>query len=116
MKGIKNYVEGLANRVRMNLAVLPCITEKEMFGGLVFMYNEKMCVGIVKDDLMCRVDPESHTALVEKNGCRTMDFTKKPMKGYIYVEQSVLKTKEDLNYWIGLALDYNKFAKSSKKR
>jgi TfoX/Sxy family transcriptional regulator of competence genes len=89
--------------------------EKEMMGGLVFMYNGKMCVGVIKDELMCRIDPATHESVVEKTGCRTMDFTKRPMRGYIFVEDVGMKTNNDLDYWIGLAIDFNKKAKASKK-
>lgn len=109
------YNQKLADRVRESLVSLQNIEEKEMMGGLVFMYNDKMCVGIIKDELMCRVAPELHDTLVEKNGCRTMDFTKRPMKGYILIEDVGMKTQKELDYWIGLALDFNKTAKSSKK-
>ncbi len=109
------YNENLANRVREQLVNLQNIEEKEMMGGLVFMYNDKMCVGIIKDELMCRIAPELHETVVEKLGCRTMDFTKRPMKGYILIEEIGMKTQKDLDYWIGLALDFNKHAKSSKK-
>jgi TfoX/Sxy family transcriptional regulator of competence genes len=52
------YNEHLANRVREKFVELPNVTEKEMMGGLTFMYNDKMCVGIIKDELMCRIDPD----------------------------------------------------------
>jgi TfoX/Sxy family transcriptional regulator of competence genes len=110
------YDENLANRVREHLVNLQNIEEKEMMGGLVFMYNDKMCVGIIKDELMCRIDPEFHETAVEKLGCRTMDFTKRPMKGYVLIEVVGMKTPKDLDYWINLALDFNKKAKSSKKK
>jgi TfoX/Sxy family transcriptional regulator of competence genes len=87
-----------------------------MMGGLTFMYNGKMCVGILKEELMCRIDPDMHEKAVEKTGCRTMDFTKRPMKGYILIEDSGMKTQKDFDYWINLALDFNKYAKSSKKK
>jgi len=79
------YNEKLANRIRQWLAELSSIEEKEMMGGLTFMYYGKMCLGIIKDELMCRIDPELHDQAVEKTGCRTMDFTKRPMKGYVMV-------------------------------
>ncbi|MHC1705575.1 MAG: TfoX/Sxy family protein [Tenuifilaceae bacterium] len=110
------YSEMLANRVRERLMNLQNIEEKEMMGGLVFMFNGKMCVGIIKDELMCRIDPEIHNLVVEKLGCRTMDFTKKPMKGYLMIEDIAMRTQRDLDYWIHLALDYNKFAKATKKK
>jgi TfoX/Sxy family transcriptional regulator of competence genes len=87
-----------------------------MMGGLTFMYNAKMCVGIIKDELMCRIDPDLHEAAISKTGCRTMDFTNRPMKGYVMVDESGLKTKKDFDYWINLALDFNKKAKATRKR
>lgn len=87
-----------------------------MMGGLSFLYNGKMCVGIIKDEMMCRIDPAIHDDAVEKTGCRTMDFTKKPMKGWVMIEGTGMKSKKDFDYWIGLALDYNKKAKSSKSK
>lgn len=110
------YSENLANRIRQRLAELPNIEEKEMMGGLTFMFNNKMCVGIIKDELMCRIDPTLHEESVEKIGCRTMDFTKRPMKGYVMIDESGMKSQNDFDYWINLALDFNKKAKSSKKK
>ena len=87
-----------------------------MMGGLTFMVNDKMCVGIIKDELMCRIDPEFHETAVEKNGCRTMDFTKRPMMGYVLIDDTGMRTQREFDYWINLALDFNAEAKSSKKK
>ncbi len=110
------YDEKLAIRIRERISDLPNIEEKEMMGGLVFMYNDKMCVGIIKDELMCRIDPALHDAEVEKNGCRTMDFTNRPMKGYILIEEAAMRSDKDFDYWINLALYFNPKAKASKKK
>ena len=110
------YNEKLADRIRERLQNLENLTEKEMMGGLTFMYNDKMCVGIIKDELMCRIDPALHEVAVEKQGCRTMDFTKRAMKGYVMVDDTGMKSKEDFEYWIGLCLEFNSKAKSSKKK
>jgi TfoX/Sxy family transcriptional regulator of competence genes len=110
------YNETLANRVRERLADMPNIEEKAMMGGLTFMFNDKMCVGIIKDELMCRIDPQLHDTAVEKAGCRTMDFTNRPMIGYVLIDDTGMKTKKDFDYWIDLALDFNKKAKSSKRK
>ena len=72
------YSENLADRVRERLSNLSNVEEKEMMGGLTFMYNGKMCVGIIKDELMCRIDPNFHETAIEKIGCRTMDFRNDP--------------------------------------
>jgi TfoX/Sxy family transcriptional regulator of competence genes len=109
------YSEQLANRIRERLANLPKLEEKAMMGGLTFMVNGKMCVGIIKDELMCRIDPEFHEIAIQKPGCRTMDFTKRPMIGYVLVDDSGMKSKKDFDYWIELSLDFNKHAKASKK-
>jgi len=110
------YDEALADRVRKKLAQLPNIEEKAMMGGLTFMYNNKMCVGIIKDELMCRIDPSLHDLVIEKNGCRTMDFTKRPMQGYIMIDKNGMRTQKDFDYWVDLAIDFNKKAKPSKKK
>jgi TfoX/Sxy family transcriptional regulator of competence genes len=110
------YDTNLANRIRERLSELPNIEEKAMMGGLTFMYNDKMCVGIIKDELMCRIDPEFHETAVEKPGCRTMDFTNRPMIGYVLVEQNVIKTRQQFDYCINLCLEFNSKAKSSKKK
>lgn len=110
------YSEKLANRIRERFAALPNVEEKEMIGGLTFMYNGKMCVGVIKDELMCRIDPKIHDACVEKQGCRTMDFTSRPMIGYVIIDETGMKSKKDFEYWINLALQFNPHAKASKKK
>ena len=75
-----------------------------------------MCVGIIGDELMCRIDPALHDQAIAKKGCRTMDFTNRPMSGYVMVDESGMKSKADFDHWIGLALDFNKRAKASKKK
>jgi len=110
------YNEKLANRIREALQDLPNIAEKEMMGGLTFMVNDKMCVGIIKDEMMCRIDPNFHETAIEKTGCRTMDFTKRPMKGYVMIDDTGMKNKKEFDYWITLCLEFNSKAKSSKKK
>ena len=92
------------------------VEEKAMFGGLCFMVNDKMCVGVEKERLMVRFDPAKYDEVMEKEGCKPMDFTGKVMKGFAFVDIDVLKTKNKLYYWIKLALEYNKIANSSKKK
>jgi len=110
------YNQKLALRIRERLAELPNVEEKEMIGGLTFMLNDKMCIGIIKDEMMCRIDPELHDMAITKQGCRTMDFTKRPMKGYVMIGDTGMKTQKQFDYWIGLSLDFNAKAKPSKKR
>ena len=91
------------------------VEEKAMFGGLCFMVNDKMCVGVEKERLMVRLDPAKYEEVMEKEGCNPMDFTGKVMKGFVFVDADMLTTKKKLEYWIKLALEYNKIAKASKK-
>ena len=97
-------------------AVEKNVTEKAMFGGLCFMVNDKMALGVEKERLMVRLDPVIYETVMEKEGCRPMDFTGKVMKGYVFVDIDVLQTKKQLSYWVNLALDFNKIAKASKKK
>jgi TfoX/Sxy family transcriptional regulator of competence genes len=87
-----------------------------MFGGLCFMVNDKMCVGVEKERLMVRLDPAKYDEVILKEGCKPMDFTGRIMKGYVFVDIDALNTKKKLEYWMKLALDYNKIAKPSKKK
>lgn len=110
------YDEKLADRVREQLSGQRKLEEKRMMGGLTFMVNAKMCVGILNDDLMVRLAPEVYDEALERPGCRAMDFTGRPMKGFVFVDPEGAKGAKQLNYWIGLALDFNKKAKASKRK
>jgi TfoX/Sxy family transcriptional regulator of competence genes len=110
------YNEKLADRIRESIAELPHVEEKMMFGGVCFMINGKMCIGVAGDEMMCRINPALDETVLEKAGCMPMDFTGKPMKGYVFVSEEGMKTKKDFEYWINLCLDFNALAKASKKR
>lgn len=111
------YNDKLADRVRELISLTHKITEeKKMFGGLCFMVNDKMCVGVESERLMVRLDPDIYDEVMEKEGCRPMDFTGKIMKGYVFVDIDVLNTKRKLEYWVKLALEFNAIAKASKKK
>ncbi|HYV95196.1 MAG TPA: TfoX/Sxy family protein [Chitinophagales bacterium] len=111
------YDEKLADRTREIISQThKNIEEKKMFGGLCFMVNDKMCVGVETDRLMVRLDPAKFDEAMEKEGCKPMDFTGRVMKGYVFVDIDALNTKKKLEYWIQLALAYNKIAKASKKK
>jgi len=111
------YNEKLAGRARaLLLSSEKKVEEKKMFGGLCFMVNDKMCIGVEQQRLMVRIDPSRMEEALEKEGCRPMDFTGKVMKGYVFVDADAVGTKKKLEYWIGLAIAYNEIAKASKKK
>ena len=111
------YNEKLADRTREIISLShKNVEEKKMFGGLCFMVNGKMCVGVEQERLMVRLDPERYDEAMEKEGCKPMDFTGKIMKGYVFVDIDSLNTKKKLEYWVKLAIEFNKKAKASKKK
>ena len=89
---------------------------KKMFGGLCVMVDEKMCVGVVKEELMARVGTAAYEECLQKEHCKEMDFTGRAMKGYVYVAADGVDMDDDLEYWVQKALDFNPFAKASKKK
>lgn len=101
------YDEGLAERLRDLLVDRPGITEKKMFGGLAFMYRGHMLVGILGDSLMARVGTTEYADVIRHPHVREMDFTGKPMKGYVYVDPAGFESDSDLSTWIGLCLRFN---------
>jgi TfoX/Sxy family transcriptional regulator of competence genes len=110
------YNETLNNRIREAVADLPNVEEKAMFGGICYMVNGKMCMGVVKDEMMCRIDPALYEESLEKTGCREMVFTGRPMKGYVFISEDGMKTKKEFDHWIALCLDFNKRSRAAKKK
>ena len=100
------YNENLADRIREVLGQRKGITEMKMFGGLSFMLNGNMCCGIVKDDLVARVDPDSYDHALAKSHTRPMDFTGRPIKGMVYVGAESYGTDEDLKHWVEQGLSF----------
>jgi TfoX/Sxy family transcriptional regulator of competence genes len=111
------YSEHLADRIRKVLQERKVRYEdKKMMGGLCIMVKDKMCVGVMGDELMARIDPELYDAALKKKGCHQMDFTGKPLKGFVLIKPKGIDMDKDLEYWIDLCLAFNPKAKSSKKK
>ena len=106
----------LVDRVRAQLARTVDFEEKKMFGGIVFMVRGKMCVTARENRIMCRIDPAQHDAVLERGGCRTMVMKGRAYRGYVQVDGEAVRTKRDLENWVGLALAYNKTAAASKRK
>lgn len=94
------FDEGLAERVREQLAGLQAVSEQRMFGGLCFMLSGNMCVGVVQDRLMLRVGPDAYEATLGLPHARPMDFTGKPLRGFVYVDAEGFAEDEDLAGWV----------------
>ena len=111
------YDEHLADRLRANLKEnRTSFEEKKMFGGICYMVDEKMCLGVINDDLMIRINPKDQNNFLLEKGCRPMDFAKRPMKGFLYVSPEGVDMDSDLDKWVKRCLEYNPIAKSSKKK
>lgn len=113
---IMAYNEKLTNGVRDALAHMPKVEEKKMFRGVVFMVDGKMCITVGDDEIMCRIDPDLHEEAIKKANTRPVIMRGRDYKGYVYVNENGIKSKKDFDYWIGLALDFNKRAKASPKK
>lgn len=95
----------LAERIRSQLDGFPFV-EKKMFGGVGFLLNGNMACGVNKDDLIVRVDPEKHAALLKKPHARPFDLTGRPMKGWLVVAGDGVKTDKQLNTWINEGVEF----------
>lgn len=87
-----------------------------MFGGICFLVDDKMLVGVEKNRLMARIDPADEPKALKKKGAKPMDFTGRVMKGYLFVEDTAVDMDKELDYWLDLCLAFNPKAKSSKKK
>ena len=112
------YDNQLADKIRELLSDIRGIQieEKQLFGGLAFMVNGKMCINVSGDNLMCRFDLALQKVISEMPGFQPMIMKEKEMKGYCYVNPSGFKSNKELMYWINLCLDHNPKARSSKKK
>ena len=108
------YSEYLVDRVRQRLVNTGSIVEKKMMGGLIFMINDKMCIGIdidkktKADRLMVRVGKLPYEALLEKSGSRPMNFTGQVMRGFLFIDPEGFDQDNDLDFWIKKALEFNR--------
>ena len=100
------YDEGLAQRVCEALEEQPGISEKKMFGGLAFLLRGNMCVGVVGDELMVRVGPQEHAEALRQPHARKMDFTGRPMKGFVFVASEGVEADADLERWVARGVAY----------
>jgi TfoX/Sxy family transcriptional regulator of competence genes len=112
------YDDKLADRIRRVVGPRPDVTEKKMFGGVAFLLDGKMFCGIVKDNLMVRVGPEQYEAALAEAHVRPMDFTGRPMKGYVFVGPGATRTENAIKKWVdqGAAFVATLDGASTKKR
>ena len=111
------FNESLAERIRQILEERhSAYTEKRRFGGLCFLVDEKMLIGVEKNRLMARIDPEDEGIAFKKKGAKPMDFTGKVMKGYVFIDEQAVDLDKDLEFWVDLCLKYNPKAKTSNKK
>jgi TfoX/Sxy family transcriptional regulator of competence genes len=100
------YDEGLAERLREVFAGKCGITEKKMFGGMCFLLNGNMVVGVTKDDLMVRYRHDQHDAVMKMKHVRPMDFTKRSMTGFAFVAPKGFDSQKTLAAWVDRCLSY----------
>ena len=111
------FDEQLAERIRVFLKRRRTkFEEKRMMGGLCFLVDDKMCVGVEKDRLMARIDPDVYDEALKRKGGAPMDFTGRPMRGFVFVSAEGYTSDNNLRSWLELALQFNPRAKSSRKR
>ena len=117
------YDELIADRMRQTFQEKKvAYEEKKMFGGLCFMVDGKMCCGIHYDKkketdlLMARIGATASETAMTRTGCHPMDFTGRPMKGYVFITPDGFDADEDLHHWIQLCVDFNPLAKASRKK
>jgi len=96
----------LARRVRRALVKLEGVAEIKMMGGLCFTLNGNMCCGVVHNDLVVRVGPQGYSEALEQTYARPMDFTGRPLRGFVFVEVGGTRTDAALARWLGRGIDF----------
>lgn len=110
------FDETLAARVREILSPVAGFSEKRMFGGLCFLLHGNMCCGVLKDDLVLRLDPERARELLSRAHTRPMDFTGRPMKGFVFIDPGGLRARRQLREWVSMAQSFAQGLPRKKSR
>jgi len=112
------YDEKLAQRIRQAFGTRNDVTERKMFGGLTFLCGGRMCCGIVGGDLMVRVAENELDELLRGRHVRPMDFTGRPLAGFLYVSPPGFRTDTALRGWLsrGVRVAIRKATESGKGR
>ena len=100
------FDEGLAERLREHYAAVCGVEEKKMFGGLAFMVNGHMSCGVNDEVLMVRLGAERYSEALEQPHARPMDFTGKPLKGFVFVDPPGIESDADLAAWVRRSLAF----------
>ena len=100
------YDEQLAEQVHQVLVAQSGVVQKRMFGGLAFMVNGNMSVGIDRDRLMVRVGPEGYEEALVRPHCQPMDMTGRPMRGFVMVGATGISTDEELEEWVRMGVQF----------
>jgi hypothetical protein len=106
MTRVVAYNEELAGRIRATLADRTEVAEKKMLGGLSFIVAGQMCCGVLKNDLVVRIEPADFDQLVARPHVRPFDFTGRPIQGMVYVESSGVTDPAVLREWVHRGTDY----------
>ena len=100
------FDDGVAQRVREAMDRQTHVVEKRMFGGVAFMLRGNMCCGVVGEEIMIRVGAEGYKAALTRPHAREMDFTGKPLRGFVYVASAGFESDDDLQGWVDRAVEF----------
>src|SRR2546426_11437084 len=100
------YDERVARRVRSALSKHEGVVEKKMFGGLAFLIHGRMCCGVIGDELMVRVGPSAYDDALSRPHARQMDFTGKPLRGFVYVGPAGFDSTGALRAWVAKGAEF----------
>lgn len=110
------FDEYLAGRIRKALGRTPGITEKKMFGGVAFLRHGLMFVGVTGSTLMARVGKQAYEDALAREHVRVMDFTGKPMAGYVFIDEPGIAGEQDLRFWLDRCLAFVSTLPPKKKQ
>jgi len=108
--------EELVSLVRQTIGPRQDIAEKRMFGGVAFLLEGKMTCGVVGDDLMLRISPEDFDAALGKDHIRPMDFTGRPMRGFLYLSREGWENHKTRKLWVDGGIAYAASLPAKKPR
>jgi hypothetical protein len=96
----------IADRVRPLMRRKRGFAEKKMFGGVGFLLDGNMCVGVWKEFLIVRCGPDAYQDALQRRGVREFDITGRAMAGWVMIEPVGFRDDAELTEWVTLAVDF----------
>ena len=104
--GVMTFSERTVHQIRRAMGNTPGLSERPLYSGVAFMVQGNMCCGMLDDHLVVRVGPDTYDAALQEPHARPMDFTGRPLPGFVFVERAGFASSTLLKQWVDRGVSF----------